>query len=470
MQQTSQAAVKTTYQGSNKLLLGIVLAVVTFWLFAGSLVNVVPAIQRDLRISTSVIGIAISFTALFSGICIVVAGGLADRFGRMRLTYSGLGLSILGSLCIMLTPSGAAALLITGRIIQGVSAACIMPATLSLVKAYYEGAARQRAISFWSIGSWGGSGVSSFAGGAIATSLGWRWIFAFSIVVAVVSIALLWGTPESRMESPDRSNFDFGGLAAFVIAIVAINVIITQGSTLGWLSWQVIVLAVAFVIALPTFIKLETTESNSFVDFTLFHNKAYAGATLSNFLLNASAGTLIVVNTFVQTSRGLTSFQSGLLTIGYLVCVVGMIRVGEKIMQRVGARQPMIWGSAITALGILLTAFTFIPGTEYLVIVFIGFSLFGVGLGMYATPSTDTAVDNAPAHKVGVASGIYKMASSLGGGFGVALSAAFFVGLSAGGSAATAAMIALFFNLAITVAAGIAVMATVPKGLNAVSG
>ena len=97
--QTSHVAAKTTYQGSNKLLLGIVLAVLTFWLFAGSLVNVVPAMQRDLRISTGVIGVAISFTALFSGICIVVAGGLADRFGRMRLTYIGLGLSILGSLC-----------------------------------------------------------------------------------------------------------------------------------------------------------------------------------------------------------------------------------------------------------------------------------------------------------------------------------------------------------------------------------
>ncbi len=468
--QRSHAAVKTTYQGSNTLLLGIVLAVVTFWLFAGSLVNVVPAMQRDLRISTSLIGVAISFTALFSGICIVVAGGLADRFGRMRLTYIGLGLSIVGSLCLALTPSGTAALLILGRIIQGVSAACIMPATLSLVKTYYDGAARQRAISYWSIGSWGGSGVSSFAGGAIATFLGWRWIFVFSIAVALISVALIWGTPESRMESPDRSRFDFGGLTAFVIAMVAINVIITQGSTLGWLNWKIIVLAVVFVIALPAFIKLETTESNSFVDFTLFHNRAYTGATLSNFLLNASAGVLIVVNTFVQTARRLTSFQSGLLTIGYLVCVVGMIRVGEKIMQRVGARQPMIWGPAITALGILLAAFTFIPGTGYLVIAFIGFAFYGVGLGMYATPSTDTAVDNAPAHKVGVASGIYKMASSLGGAFGVALSSALFVGLSAGGSAATAAMFALLFNLAITLAALIAVMTTIPKGLNAVPG
>lgn len=465
--QTAHVTLKPAYQGSNKLLLGIVLSVLTFWLFAGSLVNVVPAMQRDLRISTGLIGVAISFTALFSGICIVVAGGLADRFGRMRLTYIGLGLSMLGSLFLVLTPSGAAALLIVGRIIQGISAACIMPATLSLVKAYYDGAARQRAISFWSIGSWGGSGVSSFVGGAIATSMGWRWIFVFSIVVALLSVALIRGTPESRMDSPDRSRFDFGGLTAFVIAMVAINVVITQGATLGWLSWQVIGLAVLFVIALAAFIKLETTESNSFVDFTLFKNRAYSGATLSNFLLNAAAGTLIVVNTFVQTSRGLSSFQSGLLTIGYLVCVVGMIRVGEKLMQRIGARQPMAWGALITGAGILLTAFTFIPGTAYLVIVFIGFALFGVGLGMYATPSTDTAVDTSPAHKVGVATGIYKMASSLGSAFGVALSSALFAGLSASGSVATAAMIALLFNVAIAVVSLIVVMATMPRGVGA---
>lgn len=463
--QTSHVAVKTTYQGSNKLLLGIVLAVLTFWLFAGSLVNVVPAMHHDLRISTSLIGVAISFTALFSGICIVIAGGLADRFGRIRLTYIGLGLNILGSLCLVLAPSGTAVLLLVGRIIQGVSGACIMPATLSLVKVYYNDAARQRAISFWSIGSWGGSGVSSLAGGAIASALSWRWIFVFSIVVALISIALIRGTPESRMESPDRSRFDFGGLTAFVIALVAINVIITQGSTLGWLSWQVIILAALFLVALPAFIKLETTESNSFVDFTLFKNRAYSGATLSNFLLNAAAGTLIVVNTFVQTARGLSSFQSGLLTIGYLICVVSMIRVGEKLMQRLGARQPMAWGALITAAGVLLIAFTFIPGAAYLVVVFIGFALFGVGLGMYATPSTDTAVDTSPAHKVGVATGIYKMASSLGSAFGVALSSALFVGLSAGGSVATAAMIALLFNVAIAVAALFVVVVTIPKGL-----
>src|SRR5690606_21173755 len=169
----------TPYHGTNKLILGIVFGVITFWLFAQSMVNIVPAVQADLGISLDIINIAISLTALFSGIFIVVAGGLADKYGRMKLTYVGMGLSIVGSLCLVLAQGSV--LLIIGRIVQGLSGACIMPATMALVKTYYDGAERQRALSYWSIGSWGGSGVCSFAGGAIATYMGWRWIFIFSI-------------------------------------------------------------------------------------------------------------------------------------------------------------------------------------------------------------------------------------------------------------------------------------------------
>ena len=102
-----------------------------------------------------------------------------------------------------------------------------------------------------------------------------------------------------------------------------------------------------------------------------------------------------------------------------------MIRVGEKILQRAGAKSPMIWGAIITTIGVAIMALTFLPDITYTVVVFIGFALFGLGLGIYATPSTDTSVSNAPADKVGEAAGVYKMASSLGGAFGVAISARF---------------------------------------------
>lgn len=158
------------YVGTNKLITGIVFGVITFWLFAQSMVNIVPAVQSDLGVSLSTLNVAISLTALFSGMFIVVAGGLADRIGRKKITYVGLVLSVIGSLFLVL--ANGAFLLVAGRILQGLSAAAIMPATIALMKEYFEGAERQRALSYWSIGSWGGSGLCSFFGGAIATSHG----------------------------------------------------------------------------------------------------------------------------------------------------------------------------------------------------------------------------------------------------------------------------------------------------------
>ena len=132
----------------------------------------------------------------------------------------------------------------------------------------------------------------------------------------------------------------------------------------------------------------------------------------SNFLLNAIAGTLVVANTYVQVGRGFTSLQSGMLSSGYLIAVLAMIRVGEKILQKIGAKKPMVWGGLITTFGVAIMGLTFLPDIAYTIVVFIGFALFGLGLGIYATPSTDTSVSNAPSDKVGEAAGVYKMASS----------------------------------------------------------
>jgi len=478
---TSNASSVATprYHGDDKLILGIVLAVVTFWLFAQTTLNVAPAMRDDLKIAEGVSNIAVSITALFSGIFIVIAGGLADRLGRVKLTNIGLVLSILGSLLIALSPAGTATFLMAGRIVQGISAACIMPATLALMKAYFDGKERQRALSFWSIGSWGGSGLSALFGGFVASTIGWRWIFWMSIAVAVLSFLLLRGTPESKAEPTARKSFDWLGLIAFIITMVALNIVIGQGAALGWLSPGVLFLAAVFVVSIIAFFKIETGNANGFVDLTLFGNKIFSGATLSNFLLNGAAGTLLVVLTLVQEAAGLSSLQSGLLTVGYLVGVLATIRVGEKLLQRMGSRKPMLLGCWITGIGILLTAFTFLLAGEYLIVAFVGFTLFGIGLGLYATPSTDAALSNVPQENAGSASGIYKMASSLGAALGVAISAAIFAGFShmegvvplaeiAIGRTDNihvrfAASVALFFNVLMVVIAIVAIMMTVPK-------
>ena len=480
MSSTTAAAATDTRRGANRLIVGIVLAVVTFWLFAQTTLNVAPVMREELRISESMNNLAVSITALFSGIFIVVAGGLADRVGRLKMTYFGLALSVLGSLLIALSPAGTAGFLMTGRIIQGLSAACIMPATLALIKDYFDGKERQRAVSYWSIGSWGGSGVSALFGGLVASSLGWRWIFWMSIVVAAISFLLLRGAPESRVDSVEQRRFDWFGFTAFIVAMVAVNIVIGQGTALGWLSPVVVTLGVVFLIAAVVFFRIESGNANAFVDLRLFNNKTYTGATLSNFLLNGAAGTLLVALSLVQQAAGLSSLQSGLLTIGYLVAILSTIRVGEKLLQKWGARRPMLLGCAITATGILLTTFTFLLARQYMIVAFVGFTLFGIGLGFYATPSTDAALSNVPNEKAGAASGIYKIASSLGAAFGVAISAALFTSLSglngAFGSLSDlflgrtdnvavrfAAAVALLFNVVMVIIAIVAIALTIPK-------
>lgn len=420
------------WSAGDRWLLGVVLAVVTFWLFAQTLLNVIPAIQGSLGLSATVANLAVSVTALMSGIFIVVSGGLADRVGRARVLRLGIVLSIAGSLLIALAPArqGAltAAMIMGGRIVQGLSAACVMPASLALIKAFYAGESRDRALSFWSIGSWGGSGFCSLFGGLMAASFfGWRSIFWISIVVAVLALLLLRDTPESKAtDAGSHHRFDWSGLIAFVVAMLAINVFISQGPRLGWFSGASLGLLVAFVVFVLAFFRIETRKPAPFVDLSIFDNKTFAGATLSNFLLNGSAGTLVVALGLVQRAAGWSSLQAGMLTLGYLVAILATIRVGEKLLQRLGPKAPMLWGTAITAAGILMTSLTFLLIRQYAVVAFIGFTLYGVGLGFYATPSTDAAMSSVPDDKAGAAAGIYKMASSLGSAFGVAMSYAIY--------------------------------------------
>ena len=192
-----------TFKGDNRLLLGIFLGVITFWLFANSLVNIVPTLQQSFNTKLGTINAAVSLTALLCGLLVVGAGGLADRYGRMKLTYIGLILSVIGSGLIIIP--GFASLLIIGRAIQGISGACIMPATLAIINTYYIGKARQRALTYWSIGSWGGSGICSVFGGFMATYVGWRSIFIISIIVALLSMFLIKHAPETKAPKSEKA-------------------------------------------------------------------------------------------------------------------------------------------------------------------------------------------------------------------------------------------------------------------------
>lgn len=445
--------------GANQFIVGIVLSVLTFWLFAQSMINIIPAIQKDLGVSLGILNIATSLTSLFSGLFIVVAGGLSDRMGRKKLTYIGLVLSIVG--CLLIIISQNATLLIIGRVVQGISAACIMPATIALIKAAFDGKDRQRALSYWSFGSWGGGGLTALVGGAIATYMGWRWIFVVSIGIALLSMVLLKSIEESKADEQRKAKFDFTGFFLFIITMLMINIIVTRGQDFGWTSPLTLALICAALVTMAIFFTIERKKENQFIEFSLFKTKAYTGAVVSNFLQNGIAATIVVAITYVQLARGFTSFQTGLLTIGNIIAVVVMIRVGEKMLQKMGARKPMLLATFIASLGMSMTAMTFLPDVMYIIVVFVGFLIAGVGIGMYATPSIDTSIVNISDDKVGIASGIYKMASSLGYSFGIAISTAVYGVLSVIGSTHFAAAIGILVNIAFAIPALIFVSKTI---------
>ncbi|MDY5147031.1 MFS transporter [Actinotignum timonense] len=478
---------ETGYRGTEKLLWGIVLAVVTFWLFAGTAATVAPNIMEDLgNVDAAGMNLAVSITGLFSGLFMVLMGGLADKIGRVRITLLGIVLNAAGSLLLIFAAGGVALpLLLTGRAIQGLGAACIMPASMALVKAYWDGPARQRAVSMWSIGSWGGSGLAAIFGGTVVQFVGWRGIFIASIIISVLAFLMILGTPENRVESTGpRKSFDAIGLVLFIAGTLGLMIVLLYGSKLGWGSAATLLLTALAVVSYALFFGWERKQANPFIDFALFKNITFTGATISNFLVNGTIGMLIISQQVIQLAGHkadgslYTAFDAGLLSLGYGVCIIAFIRIGEKLLQRFGPRKPMIWGCLITivACGLLMTTHLLIG--QYVLMAVIAYCLFGLGLAFYATPSTDAALSNLPASQAGSGSGIYKMASSLGGAIGTAISLAVFYGLQGApvpdviamsgrtdnSSIRLAAMVALGVSLVFLLLAIVSITTTVPKG------
>jgi MFS transporter, DHA2 family, multidrug resistance protein len=334
-------------------------------------------------------------------------------------------------------------------------------------------------LSFWSIGSFGGSAFTALVGGIIATTLEWRWNYLIQIIVSVLAYLLIAGAPETKAETAGRYRFDWIGLLTFLVGMIALNVIISFGGKLfPFASATTLIIAVVCILAAVAFFRTQIRAVNGFMAFELFKNRAFSGAVLANFMANTGVVALPIVLTYVQQSRlfGLSPLQSGLLTLGYAVCIVGLIRVGEKALQRFGRRKPMMLGIVLLGLGVALLAQTWVPAkTPYLVVAFLGFALFGIGLGFFATPAVDTAMSNAPLEKAGIAGGIFKMASSLGASTGLAIGLAIASGLwPAKGSSVAPDVVEQDWRIGTAVGMGfvfgmmiislIAIIAMVPKG------
>src|SRR5699024_3689133 len=161
-------------------------------------------------------------------------------------------------------------------IVQGFSAAMLMPATISIINTLFTGDKRRSALSYWSIGAFGGTGLASLFAGTVATFINWQWIFIISIALSVLALFLLKDLKEVRTEKAvDTGRFDYVGLLIFIVVMSGLSIYITQGEALGWFSPVSIVIIVITIAAGIAFYVVENRMKQPFIDFSIFSNKAY---------------------------------------------------------------------------------------------------------------------------------------------------------------------------------------------------
>lgn len=484
----AESSASTAYRGNDKVLIGIILGLLSFWLFGMTMLSIQDVVQKDLQIEMSALGLAVTITSLISGVTVVMFGNLADRYGRAKTLRWGFYAAIVGGILIAATPARSALTLpfmLVGRILQGISAACIMPASLAIIAQFWQEKERQRAISLWSMGTWGGTSFATFIGTNMASFLGWRSIFIVAAVTAFIGLLLVREIPRNFVEGAKEVKFDFNGMVVFMLSVICLMMVINFGSSWGWGNPITMVLVVVSIIGFILFISIESGVDLPFVNIKLFQNKTFTGATISNFILNSTAGVLVVIPALMSAATDYDGSIIGFLSIGYGVVIIAFIRIGERLLQKFGPRRPMLLGSFIVMLAFLVMLPTNVMRETYLVLMGIGYALFGLGLACYATPSTDAALSTLPPKESAAGSGIYKMASSLGSAFGIAVSSAIYYGLLSGNEQWLApensffnqmfigeqsnlvfrqsAMIAMTYNTIMVLLAIVVIFITVPK-------
>lgn len=445
----------------SNIIIAIMLSALTYWLFAQSFINIGPLVGQTYQTSPAVLNLSISLTSFATGIFMVAAGDIADKIGQLRMTYMGLIISMFASLLLII--SDITALLIIGRILQGLSAAILLPSTVGILNNQFKGDHLRRAISYLMISTVGGIGLAGVIGGLIATNFGWQTNFIISIVIAFIAILLLKGTPEKVSQHSHRHPFDYKGMSIFAVMIGSFTLLLTQGFEQGWFSTFSIICLSIFSITTLIFIIIERRHEVPFIDFSVLRNRPFIGAFLNNFVLNSSLGVTVVFFIYAQTHLGLSAAQSGLVTLPYAIVAVAMIRLGEKATLRFGGKLMLIIGPLFPVIGITIISMTSLQPSQYIIAVVIGFVICAIGNGLVATPGLTIAIFSMPNEKVGLATGLYKMSGTLGGAFGIALSTTVFSMLQLNYTPSVAATVTFIVSIILMMLGSLSAYMIIPK-------
>jgi EmrB/QacA subfamily drug resistance transporter len=387
-----------------------------------TVVNVaLPAIRADLGISVSELEWTVAAYALTFASLLLTGGKLGDLTGRRRIFIIGLTIFTLSSLACGLSSS--APQLISARAVQGIGAALMMPATLSIISATFDARERGMAIGIWAGVSALALAIGPLLGGIITEHISWNWIFYVNVPIGVLAvIAAIFVVPESRDTSREQ-RLDLPGLLTSGIGLLALVYALIEGHQYGWTSARIIGLFVVAAVALAAFVLLEMHQRLPMLDLTLFRNGTFLGANIVAILVTlAMFGIFVFFPIYMQTFRGWSPIQAGAALLPWTLMVVIFAPIAGKLSDRVGSRWLMAGGMTVVAACCLLLSTVTLHSTFWNMLP--AFLLGGLGMSFVMTPMSAAAMGAAPVAKAGVASGVLNTFRQVGVALGIAITGA----------------------------------------------
>jgi EmrB/QacA subfamily drug resistance transporter len=385
-----------------------------------------PAVQDELGASAREVQWSYGAFALVLSALILVGGTLGDRFGRRRLFIIGAAIFGTASLWCALVPDTGQ--LVVARAVQGLGGALLIPASLAILGASFEGKQRARAIGAWGALSGLAMAVGPVLGGLLVEYVSWRAAFLIAPAMAVVAIPItLAHVPESS--DPDARKLDFAGAILATSGLGGVVYALIESSAWGFGDARVLAVLGIGLIALSGFVLVEQHARHPMVPPTLFHSRSFTGANLVTLLFYmALTGSLFFLPFLMMQVHGYSAFVAGSVFLPFVAMALLIGRFSGRISARFGAKLPLIVASLALAAGLLLFA---LPGADhgsYWISFFPAMVIQGFGMALAITPMTTVALGSVEGEHSGMASGVNNAVTRVAGLLAVAVLGAFIYG------------------------------------------
>jgi EmrB/QacA subfamily drug resistance transporter len=391
-----------------------------------TVVNVaLPSIQRDLDASISGLEWTINGYTLSFAVLLATGGRLGDIFGRRRMFLFGVVIFALSSATAGLAPDATA--LVLSRVVQGVGAALMMPATLSIITDAFPAHERGKAMGMWAGVSALALAVGPVLGGFLTEHVSWRAIFYLNIPVAIGAIAAaLFAVRESRDTTAGRE-VDYAGVVVLTGTLTALVLALVEGNAWGWGSPEIVALLAGALVGALAFVAIELRVRVPMVEFRFFSDRNFLGAVVVALIVSfAMLGVFFFLALYLQNILHYSPLEAGVRFLPSTLMIVTVAPVAGRLSDRFGPRWLIAGGLIIVAAS--LFSFSGLAVDSSYLDLLPGFMLLGIGIAMTMSPMTSAAMNAVPVEKAGIASGVLSMFRMVGGSLGVAVTGAIFQG------------------------------------------